>query len=593
MMPRSNIYLIKYFSICLFGILFFIPSIAFSQTLSIEKLIEELKTDDVYQTQKFDAVCADLVLNFNEKVFISQSKEVQGYLANHPNKRLEVRMFMYERTGYQKIPRPDRMNTALHYLEIIKMAGFIGDEQLLSDLYTRYAMVCKESEKLYYLLKCIEIREHIGTKFFSDIAATYYHASELLYNISNFKSSASYAARGVELYTNKGKRDFLFHYILAVDIAAAAYLQINKPDSAIYYYKHIGSLMDDRAVNPKNYKSPMTPQMIQIWRGVVNGGIAKAYILQRKYDEAYPLLLQNLKTSIEFSQLDDVAGIQNSLAQIDIVRHNIRLALSRYLQAYHLTTKSYRLSLLVDAAEGASSSFAALGQYDSAYVYHRRFVQAKNTLDKNINQSRLDNVKEQVKFEKTQKELLQSQNNLVNQKRIRNSILIAIIFLTIIALLLYNRKRLQLSLQNEKLEKEKQKSENEIAHAQQQIDFFTHYIAEKNSLIKQLETQLTATDNSAINVALQNFTILTEDDWQMFKTNFETINPNFLYRLKQKMPQITQGEQRIILLAKLGFNNKEMANATGVSSETIRSVISRMRKKFDLNTDIRAIANEI
>ena len=59
------------------------------------------------------------------------------------------------------------------------------------------------------------------------------------------------------------------------------------------------------------------------------------------------------------------------------------------------------------------------------------------------------------------------------------------------------------------------------------------------------------------------------------------------------MPQITPAEQRIILLAKLGFNNKEMANVTGVSSETIRSVISRMRKKFGLKIDIHTIANEV
>ena len=60
--------------------------------------------------------------------------------------------------------------------------------------------------------------------------------------------------------------------------------------------------------------------------------------------------------------------------------------------------------------------------------------------------------------------------------------------------------------------------------------------------------------------------------------------PNVLWDLRNLL---------IILLARLGFNTKEMANATGVSSETIRSVISRMRKKFNLDTDIRSIANEI
>ncbi|MES2418162.1 MAG: hypothetical protein V4541_08225 [Bacteroidota bacterium] len=59
------------------------------------------------------------------------------------------------------------------------------------------------------------------------------------------------------------------------------------------------------------------------------------------------------------------------------------------------------------------------------------------------------------------------------------------------------------------------------------------------------------------------------------------------------MPQITQGKQRINLLAKLGLNTKEMANATGVSPETIRSVSSRLRKKLNVNTDLYTIVNEV
>jgi DNA-binding NarL/FixJ family response regulator len=52
------------------------------------------------------------------------------------------------------------------------------------------------------------------------------------------------------------------------------------------------------------------------------------------------------------------------------------------------------------------------------------------------------------------------------------------------------------------------------------------------------------------------------------------------------MSQIIQGEQQIILLAKLGLNNKKMANATCVSPETIRSVSSTLRKKFSLDAHL-------
>ena len=579
--------------LCLCGVIFLYPTNAFSQTIDAQKLIEGLNTSDVSQSKKFGELCTDLLLNFNERTFNLQVKGTQKYLHKNDDVRIRIRMFMYERFAYPKMNRPDTLNTAANYFKMIKLAGPLKDEQLLSELYSKYAGFCAPSEKLYYLLKCIGIREHIGLNHFSDITSNYYWASELLYGITDYRSSATYATRCVALYKEEEKRDFLFHYILAVDLAGASYLKINKADSALYYYKHIDKLIDDRMANPSKYKSPMTPQMLQIWRGVVKGGMAKAYILQKRYDIAYSLLLQNLRSSTDFKQWDDVAGVQNSLATIDGLQQRSALALSRYLQAYHLALKSSKLAILVASAEGLSSTFASRQQYDSAYVYHKKYLQWKNKIDQNVNQSRLNIVKTQVDFEKMQKELLQSQNNLTNQKRIRNSILIAIVFLTAIALLLYNRKRLRMSLQHEKLEKEKQKTEAEIVYAQQQIDFFIQNIAEKNNLVNHLQSQLAIADNAEITMALNHFTILTEEDWQKFKLSFETINPSFLYRLKQKMPHITQGEQRVMVLAKLGFSTKEMANATGVSSETIRSVISRMRKKFNLNADIRTIANEI
>jgi hypothetical protein len=593
MMPKTSQFTLRILFLLLSLKLFFIPLSIFSQTLTAEKLIDGFMVSDVYQTKIFSDLSRDLVSNFNEKRFNLRVKEIRKYLSNHDENRLKARLFIYERFAYQKMAKSDTLNTPANYLKIINLVTPLGDEQLLSELYCKYAAICDSDKKLYYLLKCIEIRERIGLNYFTDISSNYYSASEQLYKITDYKSSASYATRGISLYTHKERQDFLFHYILATDIAGASYLKINQPDSAIYYYTHIANLINDRLAHPNKYKSPMNSETLQIWRGVVNGGIGKAYLLKKKYDEGYTLLTKNLKSSTNFKQWNDVADVLNSLAKIDQKRHNISLALSRYRQAYHYSVQSSNLPTLITAAEGVSSCFAKQEKYDSAYIYHKKYMHWKELVDNNLNQSRLAITKAQLDFEKMQKNLQQSQTNLLNLKRIRNAILIGIVLLTAIALLLYNRKRLRMSLQNEQLKKARHKSETERIFAQKQIDQFINNIAEKNKLIKQLQNKMVDTDNLEVNAALSDFVILTEEDWQQFKVNFETINPNYLKRLKQKMPQITQGEQRIILLAKLGFNTKKMANATGVSPETIRSVSSRLRKKFNLNADLQTIANEI
>ncbi|MGF1923549.1 MAG: helix-turn-helix transcriptional regulator [Bacteroidia bacterium] len=559
--------------------------------MSASQLIRDFKVSGVYQSQKFGELAGDLVSNFNERKFRLLKKDIQKLVNN--DIRIRIRWFIYERFAYQEMNLPDSLNTPDQYLKMIKQAAPLADDQLLSELYTKYAALCDPSKKLYYLLKAIEIRERIGVRYFTDISSNYYWASNLLYSITDYTNSAKYAERGVALYKNHDIQNIFFLYILAVDLTGASYLKINKPDSAIRYYTKLGTLINNRIKNYTNSPPYPTLETLKIWQGVVNGALGKANVLQKKYKIAYSLLMKGLQSSTQFKQWNDVSGVQNSLAKIDMLRGHTSLALSRYLQAYRLASKSNSLHELATAAEGASDAFAANYQYDSAYIYHKKYLHWKELQDKKLNQNRLDNIKAQVDFEHMQKVLLQSQTNLINQKRIRNSVLAAIVFLTTIALLLYNRKRLQMSLQNEKIERARQKSEAERVYAQKQINQFVHNIAEKNNLINQLQNQISATNNAEINNALNHFVILNEEDWQQFKINFETANPDFIRRLKKKMPQITQGEQRIMLLAKLGFNTKEMANATGVSPETIRSVSSRMRKKFNLPTNLQTIANEI
>ena len=50
----------------------------------------------------------------------------------------------------------------------------------------------------------------------------------------------------------------------------------------------------------------------------------------------------------------------------------------------------------------------------------------------------------------------------------------------------------------------------------------------------ELQTQSTDNSNSEVNTALSQFEILTEDDWQGFRINFEKINPGFIKKLKLK-----------------------------------------------------------
>jgi hypothetical protein len=88
--------------------------------------------------------------------------------------------------------------------------------------------------------------------------------------------------------------------------------------------------------------------------------------------------------------------------------------------------------------------------------------------------------------------------------------------------------------------------------AKEQLNMFTQNIIEKTKLIERLEqeavTKPLTKSNRKLALELSHQTILTEEDWEKFKTLFEKIYPGFFLKLKEMVPDITAAEQRMAAL---------------------------------------------
>jgi len=118
----------------------------------------------------------------------------------------------------------------------------------------------------------------------------------------------------------------------------------------------------------------------------------------------------------------------------------------------------------------------------------------------------------------------------------------------------------------------------------------TQLLALKNQLIAELEMRMAEQAQAAEQDAAQpgaapiyRMKILTEADWQQFRTGFDQRFPGFLYGLRARFPELTTGETRLFLLLKLGFDTKEMAGILGISLESIWKNRQRLRKKLALD----------
>jgi two-component sensor histidine kinase len=165
-------------------------------------------------------------------------------------------------------------------------------------------------------------------------------------------------------------------YKYAVDVFDfARYFSANKqPDSALHYYNIARGIVESSNFDNSDY-----------FLGLIKGRSAEAYIQQKNYQDAIPLLKEDYAASLREKHYSNSAKTLNLLALCEMKTGDIDNAL-RHLQAVkqlvdpHDDEKtSYTNTLYL------SQAFGHLKQYDSAYWYSKQFISLTDSLTANRN----------------------------------------------------------------------------------------------------------------------------------------------------------------------------------------------------------------
>jgi DNA-binding CsgD family transcriptional regulator len=129
--------------------------------------------------------------------------------------------------------------------------------------------------------------------------------------------------------------------------------------------------------------------------------------------------------------------------------------------------------------------------------------------------------------------------------------------------------------------------EAEANAAKAQLEMFRQNVIEKTSLVERLQQQIrhnqVTAEQSEIIAELSQQTILTEEDWDKFKSLFEKIYPGFFLKIREKAPDITIAEQRMAALTRLHLTTKQMASMLGISTDSIHKTRQRLRERFQIS----------
>jgi len=72
------------------------------------------------------------------------------------------------------------------------------------------------------------------------------------------------------------------------------------------------------------------------------------------------------------------------------------------------------------------------------------------------------------------------------------------------------------------------------------------------------------------------------DNWELFKTRFREVHPNFFHNLKQMYPELSKTELRYCAYLRIHMPTEQITTILNVTSEAIRKTRYRIRKKFNL-----------
>lgn len=548
-----------------------------AQQSLIQPFIKAWKVTDTSQSARAQVLYDTLHLKKDTARYGQVIDQLYQYLQEHPDKRLEARTILYQTLGALEFNY-----TIDNYIggmqKAIRLAGEIGDDQLAAEIYSVYAGISGPENYLLYNLKAVELQRRVGLQHFFFVYTRFFDLSRALYLNHDYRQSIAY---GLEcLHTPVTDRDHYdpLVYVFQLDILGACYKKLGQYDSAVYYYKDLLKHVPGAIPHDVNRQ--------QLWMGIGKGNLGHILILQGQYDQALPLVEAYLKSSIDYGDQLNRAMALNYLGSIYDHKKQHTQALTAWREAYHWSRQSGSADNAVQAAQGIAGIFRLTGATDSAYHYYELYHQHKDSLAATLNQLHLSGMKARIAFDELQASLGKSQAALQKERSTRNIIIAAIAFIALITLWLYNRYRLKQKYALQAIRQQQEAAGQEIKTAREQIASFTSHLIEKNNLIETLEAQISSLDQQqapqAIAISLQQYTLLTDTEWEKFKVELAKAYPDFLTTLRQQIPQITPAEERLATLLFLRLNTYQIASALGIGKESVLRSKRRLKQRLQL-----------
>lgn len=290
-------------------------------------------------------------------------------------------------------------------------------------------------------------------------------------------------------------------------------------------------------------------------------------------------------------------------------------ALDALQKAYQEASTIGAKELICDNYEYSSWVYAALGDYQNAY----KCLQQLYTLSKDIqNGSKLRNIEQDISYKKiqAQQRLAEAQEQTYRVELFkRNFILMVIVSISLVVFILFfikwykRKKNMQLMVARYNLEQsehkltelkvrqqelELQATQNALNASRQEAVGFALFLQSRNDLLEKIREMIKQgykiPDQELVPhlKKINTFISQCQNNDKSNTTlllNAEEKNQEFLQRLSELHPNLTQGEKHLATLLRANLSTKEIAMLTGNIPKTINMNRYRLRKSLNLSSE--------
>ncbi|MGZ3938911.1 MAG: tetratricopeptide repeat protein [Flavisolibacter sp.] len=457
-----------------------------------------------------------------------------------------------------------------------------SDDYLISFVCQLYARVMYDYQELEmsitYYLKAAEIEERLNQKVASPYFV-WFRLGVALFHIREYERSIYYIQKGLERWSDTSVRADQFR-ISYWNTIGQDYHQLGLYDSALVVYKKSIDIAKKRKDDG--------------WLGIDYSFLGQSYYQLKQYQQAKPFLQESYIITKNFD-LNIAANSLQWLSRVFLVEDKKDSALLGLREAFQMLSRSISFPLQNrEYTELAyltmADTYRAIGNTDSFYHYFQLYSSLHDSLQTVVDHASLKiahlRIINETNYQTIQSLEKEKRNDLV----IRNLSIMAVVLMSIIALMYINRQRIKYSYREQIALREKQAAQMEIASARQQLQLITESIIEKTGLVEKLSEQVKSQhlkENQYQMIdELSGLTILTEDEWSKFRTLFEKVYPGFFLRLKEKAPDITVAEQRMAALTRLHLTPRQMAGMLGISVDSVHKARQRLRQRLNITSEV-------